>query len=117
MSHFHVTANVPGFKPEDDTYCLDSVDDAAKAMKVEITNLGLDTGEGCDRDGCNVCGWCRKGNTILRSTTGETMSRIVRLELAMFGESSWAFDVPCAPEYTFRAVSVAGDRSECDHRP
>lgn len=115
MAHFHVTGNVPGFLPENDTYCVDNSADAAKAIKAEVMNLGLDTAEGCDRDGCNVCGWCRKSNAILARTQGDQMELIAKLELDLFGSSSWSFDVPCSPGYTLEATSATPDRSSCDY--
>jgi len=115
MSHIHVVANVPGFLPESDIYCVDSMDDAASAVKEELQKLGLDTQEGCDRDGCNICGWCRKGNAILATAQADTTSRLVRLELAMFGVSAWNVEVPCSPGYVIEAVNAEGSRAKCEH--
>lgn len=115
MSHIHVVANVPGFLPESDIYCVESADDAASAVKEELQKLGLDTQEGCDRDGCNVCGWCRKGNAILAKAQAETMGRLVKQELSMFGSSSWNVEVPCSPGYVIEAINIPGARTACEH--
>lgn len=115
MAHIHIVANVPGFLPENDTYCVDSHEDAAKAVMAEVVNLGLDTAEGCDRDGCNICAWCRKSNAILHAVQGETLRRVTALELKMFGSSSWNFDVPCSPGYVVEAVVLDSDRTACDY--
>lgn len=65
-AHIHVGHNVPGYLPESDVMCFDSVEDALKALRHEIKDqqeyyLGMcedNMPEGCECAWCDVAGDC-----------------------------------------------------------
>lgn len=63
--HIHVGHNIPGYLPESDVMCFDSVDDALDALRHEIKDQQDFYYEGCEAEtpeqqekGSECCGWC-----------------------------------------------------------
>lgn len=63
--HIHVGHNVPGYLPESDVLCLDSVEDALDALKWELQEQRDFYYEGCTAEspeqqekGSDCCEWC-----------------------------------------------------------
>lgn len=111
MTHIHVSSNVPGYSPENDVYCVDSSLDAARCVRAEVVQLGEFVLDGCDRNGCRICVWCRAGTAILADNTAQFESRVAN-ELY---DGIWAaiYKVPCSLGQSIWAVTVDTDRSTC----
>lgn len=116
MSHYHVTTNAPGFIASADTYCVFDSEDVIDVLRTEITSLGLDTLEGCDRDGCGHCAWCRSGKHIMARVSDRTkLQRWVETALEGGSNLTLAFSVPCAPKYVIEVKAVSANRPDCKH--
>ena len=110
--HLHVGSNIPGFLPENDTYCVSSAEAATACALVELVKLGEFVSDGCDADQCRICSWCRRGRAILRrwqelrddagfsGTVGEGWSEM--------------FAVPCSPGHAVWVHVVDAPRGVCE---
>lgn len=112
MAHLHVGSNIPGFLPENDTYCVDSTETAVTCVLSEIRKLGEFTMDGCDHDGCRICNWCRRGRAILARHL-ELFSNADGLAATVGGGWSETFVVPCSPGHTVWVTVVDCDREVC----
>lgn len=111
--HLHIGSNIPGFLPENDTYCVDNADDAAACARSELLNLGEFVSDGCDADGCRVCSWCRRGRTILRRWRDLADSPDAFGQLVADGWTE-TFAVPCSPGHAVWVQVVDTPRDTCE---
>lgn len=112
MAHLHVGSNIPGFLPENDTYCVDSAETAVTCALAEIRKLGEFTLDGCDEGWCRICNWCRRGRAIM--ARGQELTANADGFAATVGVGwSETFTVPCSPGHTVWVAVVDHDREVC----
>lgn len=112
--HLHIGCNTPGFLPENDTYCVDTAEDATACALAEVAKLADFVLDGCDEGNCRRCGWCRKGSEIrtrwqeLCKDKGSFADEIDR------GGWSETFAVPCSPGQAVWVHVVDTSRDGCE---
>lgn len=114
MAHFHVKSNTNRYLPDDEVHCVASLWDAARAFVSDAKTLAVLLAEGCDRGGCNTCGWCRTYDELMaRIIDTEAVRAAVRAETAMFGVSPWVFSAPVGPDLIVWVEQVDGITQSC----
>jgi hypothetical protein len=118
--HIHVGANIPGYLPESDVFCFDSVDDALSALRDELKRQQDYYFEQCEgtspeqqEKGSECCGWCDAAYDVEASlgaiADGDTANHMRngtgRLNL---------FSGPEGPSVAHWAMFADGDRDACE---
>ena len=115
MTHYHVKSSTGRYLPDNEVHCVGSLWDAAQAFVEDTKTLAVLLAEGCDRGGCNICGWCRTYNELMsRVTNTEIVRAMVHAETAMFGVSPWVFSAAVGPDLLLWVEQVDGVTRECE---
>ena len=115
-AHYHVNTSTGGYLNDTEVYCVNTLELASTAMIREINALAGIVHEGCDRDGCRVCGWCRAFRQIQRESAFPKVSGpVYRIETATRGVAVRGFDAPVGPELVVWMEQLDADRTDCDN--
>lgn len=118
--HIHVGANIPGYLPESDVLCFDSVEDALEALRHEIKDQQDYYYEGCTAEtpeqqekGSECCGWCDVAGDCEAS-----LSHIAdgdgAYTFGRHGYLGWIFTPPEGADITYWMISVRDIREDCE---
>lgn len=112
-SHYHVKTNTCGYLNDNEVFCVNTPKLASQAAVREIRALAGIVSEGCDRDGCRVCGWCRADRRIRASATPGMAGPMLRIETALDGAAARVFDVPAGPDLIVWMEQLDNNRADC----
>lgn len=113
MAHYHVKSNTGNTIKDQYPHCVDTADLAVVALIQDLSGLALTLFDGCDREGCDHCGWCRSARQA-QSLTGVAFA--TRIDTDLQGASGLVVDNPAAgPEgaYALWMERVPGQRGTC----
>jgi hypothetical protein len=133
--HIHVGANIPGYLPESDVSCFDSVTDALDALSSDLSDQREFYYEGCDGSGrcgghpglgdvteyCDgscgnekcECGWCDVASDVEAAKSAIRDSGPDEHFVAE-GRAAWIFSPPEGADIHYWAVSIETDRDSCE---
>lgn len=113
--HIHVGANVPGYLPEGDVMCFDSVEGALDALKQELNDQqDFYSDQGADQpnpeeDGAWHDVWTNVENALTAIEENSADAAFVSE-----GRAAWIFSPPQGADMHHWAVTVEGDRQDCE---
>lgn len=114
MSHYHVTTHTDQARKDDEIYCVADRRMAAATLIGEVNETALWLMEGCDRDGCGVCGWCRTGRAAL--TQGSPVDAVAAsIATAITGGYGVLILAPNDRVLSLQMAQIATPRGECEH--
>jgi hypothetical protein len=113
--HIHVGHNIPGYLPESDVMCFDSVTDALDALRHEIDDqqdyyydqCGDGTPEGC---GCAWCDVATDAEAALSAIANGDAAHVMRTQDC----AAWIFSPPEGADIRHWAIKVADIREDCE---
>jgi hypothetical protein len=134
--HIHVGANMPGYLPEGDVMCFDSVEGALDALRQEIKDQQDFYYEGCEaaspeqqEKGSECCGWCDVAGDCEAAlgaiADGDTAHVLTSERAAQFrklqedGQArpigiGWIFSPPEGADIHHWLTYIPGDRDDCE---
>lgn len=122
--HIHVGHNIPGYLPESDVMCFDSVEDAVDALRHAIKDAQDDYYESCEGhcdqcaefeacgDPC-ACAWCDVA-TNCEAALSAIADGDAAYVLERNGASAWIFTPPEGADIHHWAITVADLRDDCE---
>lgn len=122
--HIHVGHNVPGYLPESDTMCFDSVEDALEALRHEIKDQQDYYFENCTAEtpeqqekGSDCCEWCSVAlnceAALAAIADGDAEFYLTR-ESEQYGRIGWIFTTPEGPDMHHWAARMDDLRNDCE---
>jgi len=120
MSHIHVGSNMPGYLPEGDIYCTDTIDDALGALRFDLQDAADHYFELCEAEnesqwlkGSDCCDWCDVGYNVAAA-----INRISNGDAAYSmengGDVLFNFSPPEGPDLSYWAVLTSGEHDGCE---
>lgn len=118
--HIHVGANIPGYLPESDVFCCDSVSSALDALRDELKRQQDYYYECCEatspeqqEKGSDCCKWCSaaldvEGALSAIADSGPDMHFVSE------GRAAWIFSPPEGADIHHWALSITTDRDSCE---
>jgi hypothetical protein len=118
--HIHVGHNMPGYLPESDVMCFDSVADALEALRHELKDQQESYYEGCltigiagpDAGDCG-CAWCDVAGDVAAALSAIADSGPDKHFVAE-GRASWIFNPPEGASIHHWALRITTDRDACE---
>lgn len=125
--HIHVGHNIPGYLPEGDVMCFDSVEGALEALRHEIKDQQDFYYESCEGhcpdcaefEACGgsahgeTCAWCDTATDCEAALSAMADSGPDRHFVAE-GRASWVFSPPEGADIHHWALSIVTDRADCE---
>lgn len=114
-AHIHVGHNIPGYLPESDVMCFDSVEDALDALRHEIKDQQDYYWENCQEEHeCdNSCEWCDAA-----ADCEAALSAIADGDAAYHVNNGTGrlhiFSPPEGPDIAHWLAFVIGERDDCE---
>lgn len=118
--HIHVGHNMPGYLPESDVLCFDSVEDALDALKWDLQEQRDFYYEGCEatspeqqEKGSDCCEWCSvaldcEAALSAIADSGPDQGFVPE------GRAAWIFSPPEGADMHHWAVSMLDPREDCE---
>jgi hypothetical protein len=120
--HIHVGSNIPGYLPESDVTCFDSIEDALEALRHEIKDQQDYYYENCtmismgpealEIDSCE-CAWCDVASDAEAALSAITDSGPDE-HFVREGRASWIFSPPEGADIHHWAFAVVDDATNCE---
>jgi hypothetical protein len=114
--HIHVGHNVPGYLPESDIMCFDSVEGALEALRHEIKDQQDYYAQGCEAsnfvEDCE-CAWCSVAldcEAALSAIADGDAAHVLRTQ----DVAAWIFSPPEGADVHHWAIKVADLRDDCE---
>jgi hypothetical protein len=122
--HIHVGHNTPGYLPESDVMCFDSVSDALEALKHELRDQQEHYYELCEGhcpdcaefEACGdpyECDWCDVATDVEAALSAIADSG-PDAAFVSEGRAAWIFRTPEGPDVHHWALSITTDRDACE---
>lgn len=112
--HYHVKTNTGGYLNDNEVFCVNTPGLASQTVIREINALAGIVSEGCDRDGCRICGWCRAYRRIKREpAVPKVAGSLLRIDTALDGATARVFDVPAGPDLIVWMEQLESNRAGC----
>lgn len=118
--HIHVGHNMPGYLPESDVMCFDSVEGALEALRHEIKDQQDYYFENCTAEtpeqhekGSDCCEWCSVAldcETALSAIADGDAAHVLRTQ----DVAAWIFSPPEGADVHHWAIKVADLRDDCE---
>lgn len=113
--HIHVGSNIPGYLPETDVMCFDSVEDALEALRHEIKDqqdyyyesCGKGAPEGCEGEWCSAAADCEAALSAIADAGPDR-------HFVAEGRASFVFSPPEGADMHHWALSIVTDRGDCE---
>ncbi|MGN6128516.1 MAG: hypothetical protein ACTHON_18310 [Humibacter sp.] len=113
--HIHVGHNMPGYLPESDVMCFDSVEGALDALRHEIKDQQDYYGENCQEEHeCdNSCEWC-DAFADCEAALSAIADSGPDCHFVAEGRASFVFSPPEGADMHHWALSIVTDREDCE---
>lgn len=118
--HIHVGHNIPGYLPESDVMCFDSVEGALEALRHEIKDQQDYYFEGCTAEapeqrekGSECCEWCSVAldcEAALSAIADGDAAHVLRTQ----DVAAWIFSPPEGADAHHWAIAMADPREDCE---
>lgn len=118
--HIHVGHNVPGYLPESDVMCFDSVEGALEALRHEIKDQQDYYYENCEAEtpeqqekGSDCCEWCRVALDC-EAALSAIADGGAKFWIENKGSAYWCFSPPEGADMAHWATVLADPREDCE---
>jgi hypothetical protein len=118
--HIHVGANIPGYLPESDVSCFDSVEGALEALRHELKDQQDDYFERCEattpeqqEKGSDCCEWCSAALDV-EGVLSAIADSGPDAHFVSEGRAGWIFSPPEGADVHHWALSITTDRDSCE---